>query len=119
VRAAGMDVEMTVTGLARPVPPGVGVSVYRIVQESLSNALRHAPGATVRVSLAYLDTPAMRVRVENGPPPVSPPPDEETGARHGLVGMRERATMLHGTLTAEPTADGGFVVEATLPLEER
>jgi signal transduction histidine kinase len=119
VRAAGMDVEMTVTGLARPVPPGVGVSVYRIVQESLSNALRHAPGATVRVSLAYLDTPALRVRVENDPPPVSPPPGEETGARHGLVGMRERATMLHGTLTAEPTADGGFVVEATLPLEER
>jgi signal transduction histidine kinase len=120
VRAAGMDVQMTETGRARSVPPGVGVSVYRIVQESLSNALRHAPGAAVRVALAYRDAPpAVHVRVENDAPPISPPPDDETGARHGLVGMRERATMLHGTLTAEPTPNGGFVVEATLPLEER
>jgi signal transduction histidine kinase len=119
VRATGMDVQLTVGGLARPVPPGVGVSVYRIVQESLSNALRHAPGAAVRIALMYRDAPpAVHVRVENDPPPAAPPPDEGTGARHGLVGMRERATMLHGTLTAEPTPDGGFVVEATLPLEE-
>jgi signal transduction histidine kinase len=119
VRAAGLDVRMTETGRARSVPPGVGVSVYRIVQESLSNALRHAPGAAVRVALIYRDAPpAVCVRVENDPPPISPPPDDEVGARHGLVGMRERATMLHGTLTAGPTPDGGFVVEATLPLEE-
>jgi signal transduction histidine kinase len=118
VAAAGRDVRMTVSGTPVPVPPGVGVSVYRIVQESLSNALRHAPGAAATVALTYDDTPpAVRVRVENGPSPADPPAGDRPGARHGLVGMRERAAMLRGTLTAGPTADGGFVVEAILPLD--
>jgi signal transduction histidine kinase len=120
VAAAGMDVRMTSIGTARPVPPGVGVSIYRIVQESLSNAMRHAPGAAVAVTLAYHDAPpVVRVRVENGPPRDGPAPDGRTAPRHGLVGMRERAAMLRGELTAEPTDEGGFVVEATLPLDER
>ena len=119
VGAAGMDVRMTVEGSRRQIPPGVGVSIYRIVQESLSNALRHAPGAAVTVQLIYRDAPpALGVRIENGPAPSALPPDEWRGARHGLVGMRERVAMLRGTLTAEPTANGGFVVDATLPLEE-
>jgi signal transduction histidine kinase len=118
VGAAGVDVDLTIAGTAHPVAPGVGVSVYRIVQESLSNALRHAPGAKVAVELNYRDAPrALVVRVENGPPPAAPPVDEWNGARHGLVGMRERAAMLHGVLRAQPTDAGGFVVEATLPLE--
>ena len=119
LRGTGMDVRMTRAGSERPVPPGVGVSVYRIVQESLSNAMRHAPEAAVTVALAYGDAPPqVRVRIENGPAPAGPVPDGQAGRRHGLVGMRERAAMLRGTLTAEPTRDGGFVVEATLPLEE-
>jgi signal transduction histidine kinase len=119
VAAAGVDVEMTVTGEARPVPPGVGVSVYRIVQESLSNVLHHAPGAAVTISLAYHDSPpAVRVRVENGPSPAGAASGDRVGARHGLVGMRERAAMLRGQFNAGPTDDGGFVVEAALPLEE-
>jgi signal transduction histidine kinase len=118
VRAAGMDVHMTTSGTARPVAPGIGVSVYRIVQESLSNALRHAPGAKVGVELTYRDAPgSLVVRVENGPPPSAPPSEEDSGARHGLVGMRERAAMLHGEFRAQPTTAGGFVVEATLPLQ--
>ncbi|HSK96126.1 MAG TPA: histidine kinase [Euzebyales bacterium] len=118
VAAAGMDVRMVHSGTPVPVPPGVGVSAYRIVQESLSNALRHGPGAAVTVSLAYDARPAaLRVQVRNGPPPVRPPSEDRAGARHGLVGMRERTAMLRGNLIAEPTADGGFVVEATLPLD--
>ena len=118
VGAAGVEVDLTIAGTAHPVAPGVGVSVYRIVQESLSNALRHAPGAKVAVELSYRDAPrALVVRVQNGPPPAAPPVDEWDGARHGLVGMRERAAMLHGELRAQPTIAGGFIVEATLPLE--
>jgi signal transduction histidine kinase len=110
---------MARTGTAQPVPQGAGVSIYRIVQESLSNAMRHAPGSAVTVTLAYSDAPpAVRVRVENGPPPAGPASDDRTGPRHGLVGMRERAAMLRGELTAAPTAGGGFVVEASLPLDE-
>jgi signal transduction histidine kinase len=68
------------------------------------------------VSLTYDESPPrLRVRVENGPP-AGPPSDEQAGPRHGLVGMRVRAAMLHGELIAEPTAGGGFVVEAVLPL---
>ena len=118
VAAAGVDVGMTVTGQARSVPPGVGVSVYRIVQESLSNVLHHAPGAAVTISLAYHDSPpAVWVRVENGPSPAGAASEDRVGARHGLVGMRERAAMLRGQFSAGPTDDGGFVVEAALPLE--
>jgi signal transduction histidine kinase len=119
VSAAGVGVRMTIAGAAHPVAPGVGVSVYRIVQESLSNALRHAPGARVTVVLTYEDTPpALVVRVENGPSsPAVSRPAESSGARHGLVGMRERAAMLGGQFRARPTVAGGFVVEATLPLE--
>jgi signal transduction histidine kinase len=118
VAAAGMLVRMTISGEPQAVPPGVGVSVYRIVQESLSNVLRHAPGAVVTVSLAYQASPlAVGVRVENGPSPAGPPAGEQASARHGLVGMRERAATLHGRFSAGPTDDGGFVVEAVLPLE--
>ena len=118
VSAAGVDVRMTIAGAPRPVAPGVGVSAYRIVQESLSNALRHAPGAPVTVVLTYEDAPpALTVRVENGPPPAAARPAEWSGARHGVVGMRERAAMLGGQFRAQPTTTGGFVVEATLPLE--
>ena len=120
VTAAGGDVDMTVTGRARAVPSGVAVSVYRIVQESLSNALRHAPGAPVAVELTYRDVPpSLHVRVRNGPPMHAAQGRDHDGPRHGLIGMRERAAMLHGDLVATPTADGGYLVELSLPLEER
>ena len=119
VGSAGGEIGMTVTGRPRTVPSGVAVSVYRIVQESLSNALRHAPGAPVTVELTYRDVPpSLHVCVRNGPPVRAPTPAHD-GPRHGLVGMRERVAMLHGELMATPTADGGYLVELSLPLEER
>jgi signal transduction histidine kinase len=118
VRAAGRDVELTVAGRPRPLSSGVAVTTYRVVQESLSNAVRHAPGAAVAVELTYRDVPpVLHVRVVNGPPQdrVAPQP----GPRHGLVGMRERVAMLHGELIATPTTDGGYLVEVDIPLEDR
>ncbi|MER6285341.1 sensor histidine kinase [Streptomyces sviceus] len=111
-RAAGLSVRVDVQGVRRPLPSGVELSAYRIVQEALSNVLRHAPGATVRVSLVHYRH-GVDVRIVNSRPThsvaVSP------GAGHGLLGMRERAAMLGGTLRAGPRPDGGYEVAAYLP----
>ena len=114
-RAGGLTVETSATGEAPILPAGVGLSAYRILQESLSNAMRHAPGASVRVEIAY-EPDMLRIRLRNGP---GTAPERVTGAGggHGLVGMRERAAMLGGEFTAGPTADGGFFVTAVLPLD--
>ena len=89
-----------------------GLGAYRIVQEAMSNALRHAPGAAITVACVRSDE-ALELSVTNGPPAV-PAPVGEPG--HGIVGMRERATGVGGSLDAGPTADGGYAVRATLPL---
>jgi signal transduction histidine kinase len=115
VAAAGLAVTTTVTGAPRPLPPGVGLSAYRIVQEALSNVLRHANGSDVRVEIVYRPA-ALELRVRNGPPPVPPAPSP--GAGHGLPGMRERAAMLGGELAAGPDPDGGYAVAAVLPAGE-
>ncbi|MEU3600555.1 sensor histidine kinase [Streptomyces sp. NPDC006798] len=113
VRETGLDAEKVVTGSVRPLPQGVELSAYRIVQEALSNALRHAPGATARVEVSYV-LGGLGLRVVNTPPegPVKPSP----GAGHGITGMRERVAMLGGELTAGPTADGGYEVAAFVPV---
>ncbi|MEU3862073.1 sensor histidine kinase [Streptomyces sp. NPDC028722] len=111
-RAAGLDVTGEVTGKARPYAPGVELSAYRIVQEALSNALRHAPGSRVRVEVAHLRS-GVRLDVTNSRPRHPGPPS--AGAGHGLLGMRERAAMLGGTVTAAGTPAGGFTVAAFLP----
>ncbi|TQE23869.1 sensor histidine kinase [Streptomyces ipomoeae] len=111
-RAAGLAVTTEIHGDVRPLPPGVELSAYRIVQEALSNALRHAPGSTVRVELTHFPR-GLQLRVINSRParPAQPSP----GAGHGLLGMRERAAMLGGTLMATETSHGGFAVVAFLP----
>ncbi|MCO6011188.1 sensor histidine kinase [Actinoallomurus purpureus] len=114
-RAGGLIVETSVTGEAPILPAGVGLSAYRILQESLSNAMRHAPGASVRVDISY-EPDVLRLRVRNGPG-TAPDRVAHAGSGHGLVGMRERTTMLGGDLAAGPTADGGFAVVAALPLD--
>jgi signal transduction histidine kinase len=96
--------------------PVLSLTVYRIVQESLSNVARHATGADVLVTLDRIgDT--MRIEVRNAPPPaaqlVGAVPD---AGGHGIRGMRERVDLHHGTLEAQPTGEGGFVVRVTLPL---
>ncbi|WNB96788.1 sensor histidine kinase [Streptomyces sp. CGMCC 4.7035] len=114
-RAAGLEVLTEITGEVRPLPPGVELSAYRIIQEALSNALRHAPGSTVRVELGYFPR-GVQVRVINSRPTRSAPPSP--GAGHGLLGMRERAVMLGGTLVTSETSCGGFAVACFLPSPE-
>jgi signal transduction histidine kinase len=116
VRGAGLTVDLHITDGQRPLPAGVELSAYRILQEALSNTLRHAPGARATVEVSY-EPERLRLRVHNNPPPASgerPTPDP---AGHGIVGMGERAAMLGGTVAAGPTSDGGYLLEAVLPLE--
>jgi signal transduction histidine kinase len=92
--------------------PGVELAAYRIVQEALTNARRHAPGAAVDVELHYTAAGALRLRVrDNGPGPAPAPGT----AGHGLLGMRERAAAVGGELHTGTASGGGFVVEAVLP----
>ncbi|MFF7250853.1 sensor histidine kinase [Embleya sp. NPDC008237] len=117
VRAAGMTVDCVTVGVPRPLPQGVDLSAYRIGQEALSNALRHAPGARVRVEVAYVPT-GVGLRVHNEAAP-NPGPDAREGSGHGVLGMRERAAMIGGTLEAGHTPDGGYHVDVFLPTEEQ
>ncbi|MFI8517676.1 sensor histidine kinase [Streptomyces sp. NPDC085481] len=113
VREAGLDVDKAVTGAVRELPQGVELSAYRIVQEALSNVLRHAPGAGARVEVSYV-LGGLGLRIVNGPARglVKPSP----GAGHGITGMRERVAMLGGEMTAEATAEGGYEVAAFIPV---
>ncbi|GAB2736087.1 sensor histidine kinase [Streptomyces bullii] len=111
-RAAGLAVTAETTGERRPLPPGVELSAYRIVQEALSNVLRHAPGATARVRVSY-EPDGLWVEVVNSRPTRPAPPSP--GAGHGLLGMRERVAMLGGSMTAHPWHWNGFKVSAFLP----
>jgi signal transduction histidine kinase len=116
-QGAGGRAQMYVQGDPRGLSATIELSAYRIVQEALTNARRHAPGADVRVELTYLpDRLAVRVRDSGsgGRPGEGRGPD--LGEGHGLVGMRERATMLGGRFYAGPVTEGGFVVEADLPV---
>ncbi|MBO0916054.1 sensor histidine kinase [Streptomyces laculatispora] len=115
VRGAGLRVTTDITGAPRAIPPGVGLSAFRIVQESLSNTMRHAPGTAVRVGIGYLPK-CVTVRVTNTAPDTPAPPPRDVG--HGLLGMRERTAMLAGEFTNGPTPEGGYEVVAILPLEE-
>jgi signal transduction histidine kinase len=116
-RRAGVSVELAVPRAMDDVPSGVAVCAYRIVQESLSNASQHAPGAAVSVSVGH-DAGAVLLRVANGPGAPAGPSRCESGSGHGLTGMRERVALLGGSLSAGPSAGGGFVVSAVLPLGE-
>ncbi len=114
---AGVPVELTLSRALGELPPAVGLSGYRIVQEALSNVVRHAPGARTRVSVTP-DRTGLSVLVVNGPPPRAAEPLETTGTGHGLVGMRERVRLLDGTLDTGPLPNGGYRVAARLPLTE-
>ena len=129
-RRAGVEVELSVPAELTEfgsVPAGVGLCAYRIVQESLSNASRHAPGAAVTVSLEH-EGHAVQLHVANGPSsPAAGSGREhkhgngdgttnEGGCGHGLTGMRERVALLGGALSAGPTPAGGFAVSVVLPL---
>jgi signal transduction histidine kinase len=115
-RGAGGKAQISVQGDPRTLSATVELSAYRIVQESLTNARRHAPGAEVRVELVYLpDRLAVRVR-DNGHGATRVLDPRAAAGGHGLLGMQERATMLGGRFAAGPATEGGFMVEAELPL---
>ncbi|WP_371498333.1 histidine kinase [Kitasatospora sp. NBC_00374] len=120
IEGSGLPVTTALAPGPRAWPEAVERAAYRTVQEALTNIRKHAPGAEVSVSL---DSHGARLLVEvhNGPPPLGPGsalPDHLPGGGHGLVGLRERAQLLGGTLTADPAPDGGFTVRAELPAAE-
>ena len=116
---AGLPVEFVVEGEERTLPQGLDLAAYRIVQEALTNTLKHAAGATAVVRVAYhresLGLTVSDTGRGHGPAP-GPMPRWERGG-HGLVGMRERAEIYGGRLEAGPGPNGGFVVSARFPLE--
>ncbi|WP_406041915.1 sensor histidine kinase [Micromonospora sp. NBC_00898] len=113
VRIAGGRVDVRVTGDLTTVPVAADVSGYRILQEALTNAARHAPGSTVDVSVDVGGN-ALRLHVvDDGPGPGR----RSNGTGHGLTGIRERAELFGGTVTAGPRVDGGFEVRVELPFD--
>jgi signal transduction histidine kinase len=113
VRGAGVRARLDVCGAPRPLDPSVDLTAYRIVQEALTNVTKHAlPGTPAVVTIHWGDE--LLVEVSNGPAGCAPAGGLSTG--HGLLGLRERVAVAGGTLTAEPTADGGFRLAAALPL---
>jgi signal transduction histidine kinase len=115
MREAGLVVELRVEGRAVPLPPGVDLAAYRVIQESLTNVLRHAKGANVQVSLEYTDS-TLQISVQDDGPRVSP---SRQRSGQGLVGLRERILLYGGTFNAGPRENGrGFRVVAGLPVRE-
>jgi signal transduction histidine kinase len=113
VAQAGVRVEVRIEGTPAELPAGLDLSAYRIVQEALTNVVRHAGPATARVAVSYA---ADRVRVEVVDDGRGGDPGRDHGG-HGIAGMRERAELYGGTLEAGPGPGGGFRVAASLPLD--
>ena len=116
-RQAGLPVEVKITGTARRLPSDVDLAVYRIVQEGLTNALKHAGGARTRVLVAY-DDAAVRIEVRDDGHARIRHPLASSGSGQGLQGMRERVAMAGGELTTGRRPDGGWALAARLPLDQ-
>ena len=120
-RAAGLPVRLAIAGQPRSLPPTVELAAYRVIQESLTNALRYARSAPVSVALSYRDD-GLGMIVENAAP--AEPGGRGAGERsvgggaRGLQGLAERAQLLGGSLQAGPRPDGGFSVRAWLPVSQ-
>ncbi|WP_327358360.1 sensor histidine kinase [Streptomyces sp. NBC_01304] len=114
VRHTGVPVTLTTTGTPRDLPSGIELTAYRVVQEALTNTVKHATGARADVTLAYRDD---HVHVEITDSGGSPSAAAATGNGHGLLGLRERLTVYGGTLHTGRRLTGGYRVEARIPLE--
>jgi signal transduction histidine kinase len=112
-RAAGLPAALVVSGRPQPLPADAELAVYRVVQEALTNAIKHAGGATTRVTLTWSDAALELCVADEGDGGAS---HELAGGGHGLVGMRERLRVHGGELEAGPRPGGGFQVSARLPL---
>jgi signal transduction histidine kinase len=123
VSFAGLPVEVRVSGEPRPLPQGIDVTAYRIVQEALTNALRHGDGGKAEVTVRYADH-ALRVEVLNtgpsvltGAPPARATRPHREGTGRGLLGLRERVAVYGGDLDARRRLGGGYRVRARIPLD--
>ncbi|MER6562905.1 histidine kinase [Streptomyces sp. NPDC001027] len=112
VRDTGLRVDLTVTGPPRPLPPGLELAAYRVVQEGLTNTVKHASGATAAVTVDY-GPHQLRVEVTD----TGGHPGSGTGGGRGLIGLRERLAVYDGTLNTGRRLTGGYRVEALIPLE--
>jgi signal transduction histidine kinase len=116
-RDAGMQVSVVVGGEPRRLPATVERTAYRLVQEALTNVHKHAGNAPTEVGVGY-GRDCLEVAVRNAAPADGPRPGPALpGGGHGLVGLRERVTLLGGTFEAGPRLDGGFEVRASIPAE--
>jgi len=113
-RTTGLAVELDVEGEVRPLPPGVDLAAYRIVQEALTNVIKHAGPAQARVGLRFGER-ELELEVTDDGRGAGTVPDGGDGGQ-GLVGMRERVALYGGSLAAGPGSDGGFAVRARLPI---
>jgi signal transduction histidine kinase len=116
VRASGTDVELRITSTDRQLSPALELSLYRIVQEALTNVVKHAPGAAATVEVAISDV-AVRIEVVDNGCPGATQTAGLVQPGHGIVGMRERVGAFGGSLVAQPCPDGGFHVVAEVPIE--
>lgn len=114
VRAAGLDVQLVVDGEPRPLPRGLDLSAYRILQEGLTNVLKHADAQVATVRIRYGPTQVELEVCDDGRGPTG-----SDGLGHGLVGIGERVKIYGGELTAGPTDGGGFALHVRLPLNRR
>ena len=114
LQRAGLPTDLVVHGEPETLTPGVELTAYRVVQEALTNALKHAGPATARVTVIY-ESQALRLEISDDGPGTS---NQQDGG-HGLVGMRERVALYGGRLEVGPRTSGGFSVRARLPLERR
>jgi signal transduction histidine kinase len=118
VRASGTPVDLQMSGTDRPLSPALELSVYRVLQEALTNVVKHAPGARAAVQLTVYDNVISLDVTDDGGPAVRPAESERpSGPGHGIVGMRERIAAFGGWLHAEPLAGRGFRVTAQVPIE--
>ncbi|MFB9407716.1 sensor histidine kinase [Dactylosporangium matsuzakiense] len=114
---AGLPVDVRITGEPRPLPAGIDVTAYRIVQEALTNALKHAQAAQAEVAVRYTDR-SLRIEVLNTPRPGPPSrPTTTSGSGRGLLGLRQRVTVYGGDFNASRRFGGGFRVRARIPLD--
>ncbi|GGZ97264.1 hypothetical protein GCM10010371_66420 [Streptomyces subrutilus] len=123
---AGLPVEMRISGEPRPLPTGIDVTAYRIIQEALTNALKHGEGSKAEVTVRYADN-SLRVEVLNSGPSVlsgtapattGPVRERADGTGRGLVGLRERVAVYGGDLDARRRLGGGYRVRARIPLDQ-
>jgi signal transduction histidine kinase len=115
VREAGLPVEYQITGTPAPLAPGIELTAFRIVQEALTNTLRHADAVQARVTVAYEPGYVTLSVADSGPR--RPEPPARSGSGFGLAGIAERVASCGGSLTVGPSSAAGFALSARLPIQ--